>query len=97
MYPARSISLKLVVACVAANQCGNVDDGDIMIIVMMMMMMMMMMIMMMTMIEVKLTFHSSQDKLQEDEDVQAASEASILTQYQKDAQSFAEPQTTVLG
>ena len=76
----------------AANQCGNVDDGDIMIIVMMMMM-----IMMMTVIEVKLTFHSSQDKLQEDEDVQAASEASILTQYQKDAQSFAEPQTTVLG
>ena len=90
----RSISLKLVVACVAANQCGNVDDGDIMIIVMMMMMMM---IIMMTVIEVKLTFHSSQDKLQEDEDVQAASEASILTQYQKDAQSFAEPQTTVLG
>ena len=89
----RSISLKLVVACVAANQCGNVDDGDIMIIVMMMMMM----IIMMTVIEVKLTFHSSQDKLQEDEDVQAASEASILTQYQKDAQSFAEPQTTVLG
>ena len=77
----------------AANQCGNVDDGDIMIIVMMMMMM----IIMMTVIEVKLTFHSSQDKLQEDEDVQAASEASILTQYQKDAQSFAEPQTTVLG
>ena len=90
----RSISLKLVVACVAANQCGNVDDGDIMIIVMMMMMMM---IIMMTVIEVKLTFHSSQDKLQEDEDLQAASEASILTQYQKDAQSFAEPQTTVLG
>ena len=89
----RSISLKLVIACVAANQCGNVDDGDIMIIVMMMMMM----IIMMTVIEVKLTFHSSQDKLQEDEDVQAASEASILTQYQKDAQSFAEPQTTVLG
>ena len=89
----RSISLKLVVACVAANQCGNVDDGDIMIIVVMMMMM----IIMMTVIEVKLTFHSSQDKLQEDEDVQAASEASILTQYQKDAQSFAEPQTTVLG
>ena len=89
----RSISLKLVVACVAANQCGNVDDGDIMIIVMMMMMM----IIMMTVIEVKLTFHSSQDKLQEDEDVQAASEANILTQYQKDAQSFAEPQTTVLG
>ena len=82
-----------MVACVAANQCGNVDDGDIMIIVMMMMMM----IIMMTVIEVKLTFHSSQDKLQEDEDVQAASEASILTQYQKDAQSFAEPQTTVLG
>ena len=82
----------------AANQCGNVNDGDIMIIVMMMMMMMMMMmIMMMTVIEVKLTFHSSQDKLQEDEDVQAASEANILTQYQKDAQSFAEPQTTVLG
>ena len=74
----------------AASQCGNVDDGDIIIIVMMM-------IMMMTVIEVKLTFHSSQDKLQEDEDVQAASEASILTQYQKDAQSFAEPQTTVLG
>ena len=89
----RSMSLELVVACVAANQCGNVDDGDIMIIVMMMMMM----IIMMTVIEVKLTFHSSQDKLQEDEDVQAASEASILTQYQKDAQSFAEPQTTVLG
>ena len=90
----RSISLKLVVACVAANQCGNVDDGDIMIIVLMMMMMM---IMMMTVTEVKLTFYLSQDKLQEDEDVQAASEASILTQYQKDAQSFAEPQTTVLG
>ena len=89
----RSISLKLVVACVAANQCGNVDDGDIMIIVLMMMMM----IMMMTVTEVKLTFYLSQDKLQEDEDVQAASEASILTQYQKDAQSFAEPQTTVLG
>ena len=53
--------------------------------------------MMMTVIEVKLAFHSSQDKLQEDEDVQAASEANILTQYQKDAQSFAEPQTTVLG
>ena len=83
------MSLELVVACVAANQYGNVDDGDVMIIVMMMMMM--------TVIEVKLTFHSSQDKLQEDEDVQAASEASILTQYQKDAQSFAEPQTTVLG
>ena len=81
------MSLKLVVACVAANQYGNVDDGDVMIIVMMMM----------TVIEVKLTFHSSQDKLQEDEDVQAASEASILSQYQKDAQSFAEPQTTVLG
>lgn len=80
------MSLKLVVACVAANQYGNVDDGDVMIIVMMM-----------TVIEVKLAFHSSQDKLQEDEDVQAASEASILTQYQKDAQSFAEPQTTVLG
>ena len=76
-----------MVACVAANQYGNVDDGDVMIIVMMMM----------TVIEVKLTFHSSQDKLQEDEDVQAASEASILSQYQKDAQSFAEPQTTVLG
>ena len=58
---------------------------------------MMMMIMMMTVTEVKLTFYLSQDKLQEDEDVQAASEASILTQYQKDAQSFAEPQTTVLG
>lgn len=57
----------------------------------------MMMIMMMTVTEVKLTFYLSQDKLQEDEDVQAASEASILTQYQKDAQSFAEPQTTVLG
>ena len=85
-----------MVACVAANQCGNVDDGDIMIIVLMMMMMMMM-IMMMTVTEVKLTFYLSQDKLQEDEDVQAASEASILTQYQKDAQSFAEPQTTVLG
>ena len=70
----------------AANQYGNADDGDVMIIVMMM-----------TVIEVKLAFHSSQDKLQEDEDVQAASEASILTQYQKDAQSFAEPQTTVLG
>ena len=82
-----------MVACVAANQCGNVDDGDIMIIVLMMMMM----IMMMTVTEVKLTFYLSQDKLQEDEDVQAASEASILTQYQKDAQSFAEPQTTVLG
>ena len=82
-----------MVACVAANQDGNVDDDDMMIIVMMMMMMMMIM----TVIEVKLTFHSSQDKLQEDEDVQAASEASILTQYQKDAQSFAEPQTTVLG
>ena len=81
-----------MVACVAANQCGNVDDGDMMIIVMMMMMMMMM-----TVIEVKLSFHSSQDKLQEDEDVQAASESSILSQYQKDAQSFAEPQTTVLG
>ena len=81
------MSLKLVVGCVAANQYGNVDDGDVMIIVMMMM----------TVIEVKLTFHSSQDKLQEDEDVQAASEASILSQYQKDAQSFAEPQTTVLG
>lgn len=51
----------------------------------------------MTVTEVKLTFYLSQDKLQEDEDVQAASEASILTQYQKDAQSFAEPQTTVLG
>ena len=88
------MSLELVVACVAANQCGNVDDGDIMIIVLMMMMMM---IMMMTVTEVKLTFYLSQDKLQEDEDVQAASEASILTQYQKDAQSFAEPQTTVLG
>ena len=75
----------------AANQCGNVDHGDMMIIVMMMMMMMM------TVTGVKLTFHSSQDKLQEDEDVQVASEASILTQYQKDAQSFAEPQTTVLG
>ena len=83
-----------MVACVAANQCGSVDDGDIMIIVLMMMMMM---IMMMTVTEVKLTFYLSQDKLQEDEDVQAASEASILTQYQKDAQSFAEPQTTVLG
>ena len=83
-----------MVACVAANQCGNVGDGDIMIIVLMMMMMM---IMMMTVTEVKLTFYLSQDKLQEDEDVQAASEASILTQYQKDAQSFAEPQTTVLG
>ena len=82
-----------MVACVAANQCRNVDDGDIMIIVLMMMMM----IMMMTVTEVKLTFYLSQDKLQEDEDVQAASEASILTQYQKDAQSFAEPQTTVLG
>ena len=82
-----------MVACVAANQCGNVDDGDIMIIVLMMMMM----IIMMTVTEVKLTFYLSQDKLQEDEDVQAASEASILTQYQKDAQSFAEPQTTVLG
>ena len=81
-----------MVTCVAANQSGNVDDSDIMIIVMMMMM-----AMMMTVIEVKLTFHSSQDKLQEDEDVQAASEASILSQYQKDAQSFAEPQTTVLG
>ena len=87
------MSLELVVACVAANQCRNVDDGDIMIIVLMMMMM----IMMMTVTEVKLTFYLSQDKLQEDEDVQAASEASILTQYQKDAQSFAEPQTTVLG
>ena len=84
------MSLKIVVACVAANQYGNVGDGD-------MMMVMMIMMMMMTVIEVKLTFHSSQDKLQEDEDVQAASEASILTQYQKDAQSFAEPQTTVLG
>ena len=78
-----------MVACVAANQCGTADHGDMMIIVMMMMMM--------TVTEVKLTFHSSQDKLQEDEDVQAASEASILSQYQKDAQSFAEPQTTVLG
>ena len=78
-----------MVTCVAANQYGNVGDGDMTIIVMMMMMM--------TVMEVKLTFHSSQDKLQEDEDVQAASEASILTQYQKDAQSFAEPQTTVLG
>ena len=87
------MSLELVVACVAANQCGNVGDGDIMIIVLMMMMM----IIMMTVTEVKLTFYLSQDKLQEDEDVQAASEASILTQYQKDAQSFAEPQTTVLG
>ena len=87
------MSLKIVVACVAANQYGNVGDGDMMMVMMMMMMMMMMM----TVIEVKLTFHSSQDKLQEDEDVQAASEASILTQYQKDAQSFAEPQTTVLG
>ena len=89
-----------MVTCVAANQYGNVDDGDMTIIVMMMMMMMttrMVMVMMVTVIEVKLTFHSSQDKLQEDEDVQAASEASILTQYQKDAQSFAEPQTTVLG
>ena len=87
-----------MVTCVAANQYGNVDDGDMTIIVMMMMMTMrMVMVMMVTVIEVKLTFHSSQDKLQEDEDVQAASEASILTQYQKDAQSFAEPQTTVLG
>ena len=87
-----------MVTCVAANQYGNVDDGDMTIIVMMMMMTMrMVMVMMVTLIEVKLTFHSSQDKLQEDEDVQAASEASILTQYQKDAQSFAEPQTTVLG
>ena len=87
-----------MVTCVAANQYGNVDDGDMTIIVMMMMMTMrMVMVMMVTVIEVKLTFHSSQDKLQEDEDVQAAGEASILTQYQKDAQSFAEPQTTVLG
>lgn len=43
------------------------------------------------------TFDSWQDNLQDDEDVQAKSEAEILTQYQKDAQSFAEPQTTVLG
>ena len=41
-------------------------------------------------------FDSTQDNLQNDEDIQAASEASILSQYQKDAQSFAEPQTTVL-
>lgn len=41
--------------------------------------------------------HSLQENLQVDEDVQASSEADILTQYQKDAQSFAEPQTTVLG
>jgi len=38
-----------------------------------------------------------QENLQVDEDVQASSEADILTQYQKDAQSFAEPQATVLG
>ena len=36
------MSLKLVIACVPANQCGNVDDGDMMIIVMVMMMIMMM-------------------------------------------------------
>lgn len=47
--------------------------------------------------ELQNTHAKLEDKLQEDEDVQAASEASILTQYQKDAQSFAEPQTTVLG
>lgn len=41
--------------------------------------------------------YSLQENLQNDEDIQAASEADILSLYQKDAQSFAEPQTTVLG
>lgn len=47
--------------------------------------------------ELQNTHAKLEENLQEDEDVQAKSEADILTQYQKDAQSFAEPQTTVLG
>lgn len=47
--------------------------------------------------ELQNTHAKLEDNLQNDEDIQAASEASILSQYQKDAQSFAEPQTTVLG
>ncbi|XP_078352123.1 arf-GAP with coiled-coil, ANK repeat and PH domain-containing protein 3-like isoform X2 [Oculina patagonica] len=47
--------------------------------------------------ELQNTHAKLEDNLQDDEDVQASSEADILTQYQKDAQSFAEPQTTVLG
>lgn len=47
--------------------------------------------------ELQNTHAKLEENLQVDEDVQASSEADILTQYQKDAQSFAEPQTTVLG
>lgn len=47
--------------------------------------------------ELQKTHAKLEDNLQEDEDVQAKSETDILTQYQKDAQSFADPQNTVLG
>ena len=42
-------------------------------------------------------FPACQDDLQEDEDIQAKKETDILSQYQKDAQSFGDPQMTVLG
>jgi len=47
--------------------------------------------------ELQNTHAKLEENLQDDEDVQAKTEADILSQYQKDAQSFAEPQTTVLG
>lgn len=47
--------------------------------------------------ELQNTHAKLEENLQNDEDIQAVSEADILTLYQKDAQSFAEPQTTVLG
>ncbi|KAJ7389793.1 hypothetical protein OS493_029216 [Desmophyllum pertusum] len=47
--------------------------------------------------ELQNTHAKLEENLQDDEDVQSSSETDILSQYQKDAQSFAEPQTTVLG
>ncbi|XP_015763868.1 PREDICTED: arf-GAP with coiled-coil, ANK repeat and PH domain-containing protein 2-like [Acropora digitifera] len=47
--------------------------------------------------ELQKTHAKIEDDLQEDEDIQAKKETDILSQYQKDAQSFGDPQMTVLG
>lgn len=47
--------------------------------------------------ELQKTHTKIEDDLQEDEDIQAKKETDILSQYQKDAQSFGDPQMTVLG
>ncbi|XP_029187461.2 arf-GAP with coiled-coil, ANK repeat and PH domain-containing protein 2-like [Acropora millepora] len=47
--------------------------------------------------ELQKTHAKIEDNLQEDEDIQAKKETDILSQYQKDAQSFGDPQMTVLG